>query len=57
MKSFYYDVFARQVTATDGRTNTTTTAYNDLGQVAYIENAVTTDYLISLNSKKLKTML
>ena len=39
--TFSYDGFARQVTATDGRTNTSFTAYNNLGQVAYVEDAVT----------------
>ena len=37
--SFSYDGFARQTTAVDGRSNTTTTAYNDLGQVSYTQNS------------------
>ncbi|MCK9304429.1 MAG: hypothetical protein M0P27_03420 [Bacteroidales bacterium] len=36
--TFTYDGFARQVTATDGRTNTTFTAYNDFGQVSYTQS-------------------
>ena len=34
-----YDGFARQTAATDGRGNTSRTAYNALGQVEYTENA------------------
>ncbi|MDD2599622.1 MAG: hypothetical protein PHO37_10395 [Kiritimatiellae bacterium] len=36
--TFTYDGFAQQVTATDGRTNTTFTAYNDFGQVSYTQS-------------------
>ena len=37
--AYTYDGFGRQVSATDGRGNTTVTAHNDLGQVAYTGDA------------------
>ncbi|HOR97222.1 MAG TPA: hypothetical protein PLZ74_02490, partial [Kiritimatiellia bacterium] len=37
--AYTYDGFGRQVSATDGRGNTTVTAYNELGQVAYTVDA------------------
>ncbi|MFA7149225.1 MAG: hypothetical protein WC109_10450, partial [Syntrophomonadaceae bacterium] len=44
MKSFYYDGFVRQVSVTDGRSNTTITAYNDLGQVSYTQSSTNKTY-------------
>ncbi|MDD2230794.1 MAG: hypothetical protein PHY48_15515, partial [Candidatus Cloacimonetes bacterium] len=55
--AFTYDGFARQVTATDGRTNTTTTVYNDLGQVAYIEDAATNRSSFAYNNLGQRTMV
>ena len=37
--TYAYDGFGRRVSATDGRGNTAVTAYNELGQVAYTEDA------------------
>ena len=37
--TFVYDGLARRIATTDGRENTTTTAYNSLGQIAYTEDA------------------
>jgi len=37
--AYTYDGFGRQVSATDGRGNTSLTVYNDLGQVAYTVDA------------------
>ena len=38
---YAYDALNRRVAVTDGRGNTTTTTYNILGQVAYVEDAAT----------------
>ncbi|MDD4018133.1 MAG: hypothetical protein PHV28_09320 [Kiritimatiellae bacterium] len=37
--TYAYDGFGRRVSATDGRGNTAVTAYNELGQIAYTEDA------------------
>jgi len=55
--SWTYGGFARQVTATDGRTNTTITAYNNLGQVAYVENAATNRTSFFYNGVGQRTMV
>ena len=39
--SYTYDGFARQVSETDGRGNTSVTHYNDLGQTKWTEDAAT----------------
>ncbi|MDD2460148.1 MAG: RHS repeat-associated core domain-containing protein [Kiritimatiellia bacterium] len=39
--TFGYDVLGRQTASTDGRGNTTVTAYNAIGQVLYTEDAAT----------------
>ncbi|MCK9305225.1 MAG: hypothetical protein M0P27_07505, partial [Bacteroidales bacterium] len=43
--NYTYDGFARQVSATDGRSNTTVTAYNDFGQVSYTQSSTNKTYL------------
>ncbi|MDD2230633.1 MAG: hypothetical protein PHY48_14700, partial [Candidatus Cloacimonetes bacterium] len=47
--SWTYDGYARQVIATDGRTNTTFTVYNDLGQVSYTQSSTNKTYYFCNN--------
>jgi RHS repeat-associated protein len=55
--SLTYDGYSRQVSATDGRSNTMITAYNDLGQVEYIENAATNRTSFFYNGLGQRTMV
>jgi RHS repeat-associated protein len=48
--SYIYDGFARQFSQTDGRGNTSTIGYNDLGQVSYMEDAASNRTSFEYNS-------
>ncbi|MCK9305228.1 MAG: hypothetical protein M0P27_07520, partial [Bacteroidales bacterium] len=54
--SYTYDGYSRQTSVTDGRTNTTITAYNDLGQVSYTQNSTNKTYYF-YNSLGQRTMV
>ena len=55
---YAYDALNRRVSVIDGRGNTSTTTYNGLGQVAYVEDAATnrTTYVYDQYGRRVETI-